>query len=312
MQKPLLVQQAWGSVSQIGRRICTFLSDTRSDVIARIGDVIPAAVQGVGLEAKWTGELERAASAIRDCESSWRGDADIAHLERVIVDLSGLVKTHRQVEFVCPMKLDPGGSIDLADFVERASEVTSPARYLSAGLQVPFTAEREPSTLGRASSLLLGILGVTLVIMAMLDSTWLFSVSQWIGFNRDAPVPPSPDMSGLRDAVVAILVIFPGVLYGQFFQSRPKSPVGVKAQMATFALMSLLFVLPVIPAVILAVGGSSAAASVFLFLGGIVSIIVAVVSTFALRPARLLKLRLEEVQRIKPRIVSAQQTIAGG
>jgi hypothetical protein len=110
---------------------------------------------------------------------------------------------------------------------------------------VPFSTEREPGTQGKRSSVILMTLAVALAGLAMFDRSWL-PLSDFGG-------PTASQVAALADPLVATLLLFPAFLYGQFFQSRPRSDLGNQAQLGTFGILSLLFLMPVLPAALLLV-----------------------------------------------------------
>ena len=102
----------------------------------------------------------------------------------------------------------------------------------------PFTTEREPSTQGKRSAVLLLILGLVLAGTAMFDSSWL-------PFGANEPSVHS--VEAFSSPLAALLLIFPSFLYAQYYQTRPRTDIGNLSQISTFALISLLFLAPVVP-----------------------------------------------------------------
>lgn len=151
-------------------------------------------------------------------------------------------------------------------------------------LIVPYSTEREPSNNKLRAAALLALLSATILTIA-LPILWLYA-------RTHVSVPcVLPEMSGwraerlferLRSPLVTALVVFPTALYGQFFQIRPVTRIGSTARSGTFALLSLLFALPMIPAALIAGGGSVVMAAWVLLLVGVTCL------WFTLRVWRLL------------------------
>lgn len=121
-------------------------------------------------------------------------------------------------------------------------------------LWIPFTTEREPGTQGLRSAASLLLLGMFLLLISRCDLSWFphflrpAAIGSWFGRT------PASNSTAIVGPLVAVLVIFPIALYGQFFQTRPRTDIGNSSQLSSFALHSFLFALPTIPAILAATG----------------------------------------------------------
>lgn len=176
------------------------------------------------------------------------------------------------------------GEIDLAALEHSLGDSLSDVARFSS-IRVPFTTENEPGTLGKRSSVVLAGLGILLLLTTLVDTSWLS-----IGNG------PTEELAGtLRDPLVALLLVFPAALYAQFFQSRPRSPIGIRAQMATFAILSLVFALPAAPAIAAAVGWDLRAVSILCFVCAAVAFGTSVWLWLSFSDDRLRKMRLKAI-----------------
>jgi hypothetical protein len=229
--------------------------------------------------AIWSGGLDLTKTAFEKWTKAWNNNNPDA--KQVKEAAEGLIKILRDgTKFVLPGKLSSEGNIEQANLVAALRESVDRLVRVDS-VVAPFTSEREPSTQGRRSSLILALLGLVLLGSAFVDLRWLPNLPIFDWLPHTAPMPNKAVVleraNSLREPMVALLLIFPAALYGQFFQLRPTSLVGHRAQSATFAALSTLFALPIVPAAYLAAGGTLPKTSVVCLAIGIVALIAAVV-----------------------------------
>jgi len=246
---------AQGRAELLSGKVSTAFRKAQDDIeksISLARDSASAAisqVEGDGYKPpdSWTVELLASDRLLRHWSAKWPapGPNDAQDFNDVLESASQLCDVLRYLapRFVLIVAIQR--ITGLACFVESRTAfpdgLRKSTRLLS--VRVPFTTEREPGTLGKRSSVVLFGLGALLGLTALVDLSWL-----GIGESKDAGSDP------LRDPLVALLLIFPAALYGQFFQSRPRSAIGIRAQLGTFAILSLLFALPIGPALAAAIG----------------------------------------------------------
>jgi hypothetical protein len=132
------------------------------------------------------------------------------------------------------------GKLDIPDALHRVRGIRL------VGAVTPVTTEREPRALGIRAIVLLGMLAAFMGVFALSLWSWFpAKLDSWRGGHLKGD---------LTDATVAILVFFPGLLYSQFFQSRPVTWLGHHAEFTAFAMLSLPFALPLGPAALVALG----------------------------------------------------------
>lgn len=175
------------------------------------------------------------------------------------------------------------------------------------GLVVPYTSEREPSTQGKRSVFLLALLSALLLVSAWFDSSWLPEKLP----DRWRSAPPDDWRSTVVEPLVSLLVFFPALLYGQFFQTRPRSETGSKAQSGTFALLSLVYALPLAPACLLVAGVSSARVSMMLVVCAFVALAASIAVWRVFRGTNLALLRRSQVDADLTNLVASLGTPAG-
>lgn len=229
-------------------------------------------------ESIWMGGLDGTLAACDEWSTTWRKSGIDARTAKSAAEKL-IEALNTGASFVLPGKLSTEGQIDQAKFV--AALRGSAERLVRVDSVIaPFTSEREPGTQGKRSSLILGLLatillGVSIVDLSWLPKWWIFS---WI---PEATMPDATSAveraESLRESLVALLLIFPAALYGQFFQLRPTSLVGHRAQSGTFAALSALFALPIIPAALIATGSNLAMLSVVAMVLGALSLFSAVI-----------------------------------
>lgn len=241
---------------------------------------------------QWAGGIQAAADAFRKWHISGRGSLDAAIDSHE--QFKELIVQHRVSEFIVPMRVDESGSIDLAAL--RKVDSRQRLRLRVAQVIVPFTTEREPSGQGKMSAMILFLLASLMLLVSWIG--WFWAPTEWgnIRFASGAP----PVMSELRDPIVAVLLLFPAGLYGLFFQHRPKSPAGVKAQLSTFALLSVLFVIPVFPAALIAIGAPTEWATAVLTAGALLALAGSVATLLVLSSKSLMWMRVAAIRGVRP------------
>jgi hypothetical protein len=226
----------------------------------------------------WSGGLAQATKAFDAWTEAFNGGEPRS--DEVQRAAEGLITTlDGGTTFVLPGRLSREGNIEQAALVAQLRGAVDRLVRVDS-VVAPFTSEREPSTQGKRSSLILALLGLVLLGTAAVDLSWL---PDWRFFNW-LPNTTALDeaaretkANSLREAMVALLVIFPAALYGQFFQLRPSSLVGHRAQSGTFAALSILFALPILPAAVMAVTDMLPLTSAMSSVIGIAAIAIAVV-----------------------------------
>ncbi|MGL5824618.1 MAG: hypothetical protein ACRCYU_07255 [Nocardioides sp.] len=126
-------------------------------------------------------------------------------------------------------------------------------------IALPYTTPKDQNVRGKRSSLLLIFLSLVLASVALTDLSWL---GGWDSGTWLRTTFPQRDPDDLREVLVALLLLFPAALYSQFFQSRPRSRLGSSARSGVFALLSLVFTLPIVPVTLIAIGRSLRQASI--------------------------------------------------
>jgi hypothetical protein len=120
------------------------------------------------------------------------------------------------------------------------------------GLVVPYSSRRSTREWLRPF-LLVVLAGVQLAVAWRVR--WPYKL--WFDGEQDVGYLISRHM--LRESaepIVALLLIFPALLYGQFAQLRPETVAQQHSRLGTFAVLSLAFVLPLVP-VMLVLGDSN-------------------------------------------------------
>lgn len=145
------------------------------------------------------------------------------------------------LEFVLPAELTDQGQVSPTQ-IERT--LRSLRKDVAVNrVVVPYTTESKPGSLSRRSGLVLLALGLILIAIGL---AYLPS---------PLPLPDGPNYgTSDREILVTLLVIFPVALFGQFFQYRPQGVAAERAESVLYTVLSLLFVLPIVPAVWVAIG----------------------------------------------------------
>lgn len=160
---------------------------------------------------------------------------------------------------------------------------------------VPITTENEPGSQGKRSALIVFILSVLLLALSLFDRSWLPTwLPNRLGLNRSEKPLGKPELDLVLDALVAILLIFPAILYSQYFQTRPRSNLGNRAQSGTFALVSLAFTLPLVPAILLVLGSPTRNIAVVMFFFGAIVCFASFLVLGVFSAANLKRMRVTE------------------
>ncbi|MCP4303667.1 MAG: hypothetical protein GY788_02055 [bacterium] len=213
-------------------------------------------------------------------------------LEALTSELSTKLRESRFV-FGCLGAVDSSGSI-LKLPEQLGSEKNGIRRLLKPDqVVVPFTTEREVGTQGKRSGLILMVLGGLLLMTSMFDRSWLPDMIWVLDMPRSSPLE-SDRLDALREPLVALLLLFPAVLYSQFFQSRPRSRIGSQAQLGTFAVLSLFFAMPILPAALLVTDVSSEVIGALTFGIGLASLVAGAAVLWLFSAPRLGGLRISE------------------
>lgn len=165
-------------------------------------------------------------------------------------------------------------------------------------LLVPFTMERDPQIHRLRTSAVLGLLALTLAIpgFVLLPEFWGLPVPEaalGLHYSVLAPDPILPN--SLRGPLATLLLLFPAALYSQFLQFRPGTSISSRARGGTYMLLSLLFALPIVPAGLIAAGGSFKVAVILLLGLALVTLAAAVWTWLALRDTAMERRRRKAV-----------------
>jgi hypothetical protein len=161
---------------------------------------------------------------------------------------------------------------------------------------IPFTAKKEGNQ-SKTSGAILLLFALTMLFISTIDLSWLGAQGSFFEFLRNlSQLSNGTEMKDLREPLIAMLLIFPTALYAQFFQTRPKERLGVGVQLSTFAALSLVFALPVIPAAFVAIGWSSVVVSVACVSTAIIGVIMAVLVIWMFSNKSLLGVRVREAE----------------
>lgn len=238
------------------------------EVIEKSGIAVLGKKEFKNTRESWDGELPAVLAALKEWADAWNGgNYEFAKISEAADRL--IIALKKGADFVIPSAVEKNGNIDHSLVLAELRDKWSGSVFVNAFV-VPFTSEKEPGTQGKRSSLLLALLGAVLLVAAGGDLSWTPSWT-WLGPSLDWLRNDGPDVqreAELRGVLVTLLLVFPAVLYAQFFQLRPKSPVGHRAQSGTFGLLSALYAAPLFPAAFLAAEGSLQTTSVMMvFLG---------------------------------------------
>lgn len=233
----------------------------------------------------WVASVKQTEAALNAWAAAWRaaqgdgataGQVNSVRVREAARTLSDALKI--PVEFFLLGKVSSDGSVDQAALVTALRGSTDKIVRVNSML-APFTSEREPSTQGKRSALILGLLGIMMLGSAWIDLTWLphIRLFSWLPHTRNVSGEAiSSRANDLRDSLVALFLIFPAALYGQFFQLRPRSLVGHRAESGTFAALSAVFALPLLAAALYASGGSLYLVSILCVAIGLIAVVCAV------------------------------------
>ena len=246
------------------------------------------------LTKKWAGGAVRALAQIDAWNSRMPATPTSEEVRAATLELAEILRSANGMKFVIPFRLSGSSVVELKNVRALAN---NPQRIaiLWEGLRAPFTSEREPSSLGPGSAISMFFLAAVLGFLSWISWEWL--PDAWT-IPRSS-TGASPEMNDIRDALVTVLILFPAALYGQFFQHRPKSAAGLKAQLSTFTLFSLLFFLPLGPAAWIAMGGDVSSTSQILMAGAAVAILAGMLIALVLWPSTLLSFRLQNIRSMK-------------
>jgi hypothetical protein len=240
------------------------------------------------------------------------GEAHRQHLQRQL-DRLILAISHRRCEYTYVLKL-ANGRLRLDDLVAIALSLQVPDEespqntwYVGGDIQleltqllVPFTMERDPQIHRLRTSVVLGLLALTLAIPALvlLPEFWAVPAPDAIRDIHASLIAPNPILpNSLRGPMATLLLLFPAALYSQFLQFRPGTPIAARARGGTYILLSLLFALPIVPAGLVAAGGSFSLVVVLMAFLAIVTLAAAAWTWFALRSSSMEKRRRKSVAR---------------
>jgi hypothetical protein len=219
----------------------------------------------------WSHNLRR---IIAELQETWENcPRDSAGLKRQIDRLITLLQS-ASIEFSYCTKVTKNTNLEVA--LDRLDSVLGELTQFTSlkSLVIPFTTEKEPHNQPRSA-------GATLLVLAALMMVISFFTSNWPSNDSGNGLPEllnklrpdSIEFTQLREPLVALLLIFPAALYARFFQARPRSGLGAGVQLNTFAALSLVFALPMIPAVLVATGWSLEVVSAACGLAALVAVI---------------------------------------
>lgn len=246
------------------------------------------------LTKKWAGDAVRALDEIDAWNSKMPPVPTSKEVRTATLELVKILDSANGMTFVIPFRLSGSSIVELKN-VRSLEDNPQTIAILWRGLQAPFTSEREPLSLGPGSAISMFFLSAVLGFLSWISWEWLPEAWAIPRFS----IGPTPEMKDIRDALVTVLILFPAALYGQFFQHRPKSAAGVKAQLSTFTLFSLLFFLPLVPAAWIAMGGDVRSTSQILMVGAAIAILAAMFTALVLWPSTLLRFRLQNIRSMK-------------
>ncbi|MCP4308794.1 MAG: hypothetical protein GY788_28745 [bacterium] len=196
--------------------------------------------------------------------SAWDPTAPIEGEIRRLDTLCSQLEDMVELGIHCALSLDASSTVDPRGLRDGLGTLQVPMAIEE--VVIPFTTESEPGTQGKRSAILLFFLAVALMAISVVDLSWL------IGHHAYDIPHKTADPLALVEPIVAVLILFPGMLYAQFFQTRPMTPLGARAELGTFAFLSLVFALPLIPAVLAATGFSFCVVSFTCFVLALVAL----------------------------------------
>lgn len=236
----------------------------------------------------WTRDLVQKRTVLNGWLDGQNGaDVDPGGQVESVAGLVRALEAEREAMFVFATSIASGREVKppiaLQQFVE-----TYPGAVTLVEMDLPFTTEKSPDARGRRSALDLGALAVVSLLIGALALDWPGSPSMpaWL-----ASVTPQLDSQSL----VAVLLIFPAALYGQFFQTRPQTPLAYRAGLQFFSALSASFILPVFPAVWLALGRSAQTFAILCLSLSAIYALLAMVAYRLLSPSGLKLLRSRQV-----------------
>jgi hypothetical protein len=237
----------------------------------------------------WRDSLRRTRRSFRDTIASAsseivQADTPVSdkELEEPVRTISAQINymANDETQFPVRCKLGQDNVVECPTPRGRDRRLFASERLDPSGLIIPFSTEREPSTQGLRSSALLAILGGTMLGLTDFDTSWY----PW----SHASALSSSESMQLASPFAALLLIFPALLYAQFLQTRPRTDLGNSAQLGLFALLSLMFTLPIVPLIMLLGRSPNSAVSKSLFAVGIASLLSSI-AVFVLTRSRMLK-----------------------
>jgi hypothetical protein len=167
-------------------------------------------------------------------------------------------------------------------------------------LLVPFTMERDPQIHRLRTSVVLGLLALTLAVPALVlfPEFWAIPAPDAVLDIHASLIAPNPIFpNSLRGPLATLLLLFPAALYSQFLQFRPGTPIAARARGGTYILLSLLFALPIVPAGLVAAGGSFSLVVMLMALLALATLAAAAWTWLALRSSSMEKRRRRSVGR---------------
>lgn len=217
-------------------------------------------------------------------------------------DLLALFKSLGTTKFTFGTTVQEDGAVDL-DRLGNAVMHRKATLAMNA-IVLPFTTEGEPATQGKRSATILLLLAALLLAIARVDLSWLHGWMRGVVValpgNAQDPLVTGEDARALIEPLVAMLLIFPAALYAQFFQTRPRTDIGNRAQLTTFATLSIVFAFPLLPAAVAATGGSFQSVSKLCVVGGILAMASGAAVAAVFIPSSLKRIRRGIVKRWRP------------
>ena len=277
------------------------LVDALRGQIIEAAKVANAGFRSVGcLKAKvapneWTAELDGLVEEFDRIRKLLAAvpSGSLAAARDVADQLQVLLRASRPL-IVLPAKYEPSTGVLVPP--ELGNDYAGARKHLVvAEVAIPFTTEREPSTQGKRSALILLVLAMLLAIVAAFDRSWIPHLP-WLRRLATEDLDPMTHRS-LLDPMVGLLVLFPAILYGQFFQTRPRSQVGYQAQLGLFGLLSVMFALPLVPASLLVTDVDTQLISILLLALAVTTFIAGVLILRVFRSDNLRRLRETQAYR---------------
>ena len=291
-------------VTHINRQI---VFDLR-ELIGAIKDCInAAATNALGKKyasPKWVGDIHNRISALEKwLRDDWRSVAsrDARPTLNQVQDTWEKLKSRfgsEPVVFTFYSSINElTGRVDLGDLAN-ALRAASAQTYLDSVI-IPFTTEGESGLQGRRSSLALFVFALVLVIAACVNLSWLPDWNYLASLPNHTPAAAANAQDredNLRESLVTLLLFFPAVIYGSFFQTRPRTTIEKRAQLGTFLALSTVFSLPIFAGAALAAGAHYAYLSMALIASAAIAIAAGILVWMASLPSMLKVLRRSELR----------------